>query len=157
MANVKIFTNQGGTGMFIERQARLTLTGKTVDGVGGVIDATDGTIYGLPVGPTGPTGAAATGPTGPTGATGPTAVIAPGSITRTQLAMFTAQGITGTGAPIATPHTLGVDPTPANVFFTITKYDAFSNPEFVGLATDASDITVQVEAGIVYSIIAFAP
>jgi hypothetical protein len=79
------------------------------------------------------------------------------AVTKAKAKMFISGNITGDGAPQVTAHGLGVDPTTANIFFSVISTAAAGDFAFTSLSTDATNVTVTATNTIIYRIMAWAP
>lgn len=93
-----------------------------------------------------------------------TAKLADGSVTSAKLAagvggssLFISATITSDGNPTVIPHGLGVDPTAANVFFSVMDTAATVSWSFTSLTTDATNITVTATSTLKFRAMAQKP
>jgi hypothetical protein len=86
-----------------------------------------------------------------------TGKLAAGAVTKAKTAMFISGNTVGDGMPQVIPHGLGVDPTTANLFFSVIDTAMAGDFAFTNIATDNMNITVTVTANVVYRAMAWAP
>jgi hypothetical protein len=188
-ANVPIYTEQGGTNMFIGDGATLTVqdggtitveAGGTLDGAG-AIEVPDGSITAAKLAADSVTTVkilddnVTTAKIAPLNVTDAelaadsvitskildlnvtTGKLAAGAVTKAKTAMFISGNNVGDGMPQVIPHGLGVDPTTANLFFSVIDTAMAGDFAFTNIATDNMNITVTVTANVVYRAMAWAP
>jgi hypothetical protein len=161
MANVPIYTEQGGTRMVVGEGATLVIEGDLeVAGGGDIVLGDDSVttdmlqddavttpkINNLAVTTAKIAGGAVTTPT-----------LAAGAVTKAKTGMFISGDTVGDGMPQVIPHGLGVDPTTANLFFSVIDTAMAGDFAFTNIATDAMNITVTATANVVYRVQAWAP
>ncbi len=131
MPNVSIYTEQGGKRMVIGQGATLVIEGDLEVEGGGAIDVPDASIT--------------------------TAKLANTAVTKAKAKMFISANQVGTGAPQNIAHGLGVDPTAANVIFSVIDTAAAGDFAFTNIATTNVNVTVTATANVVYRVQVWAP
>jgi hypothetical protein len=151
MANVPIYTEQGGTRMVVGEGATLVIEGDLeVAGGGDIVLGDDSVTTDMLQ-----DDAVTTPKINDLAVT--TAKLSGGAVTKATTKMFISSDQTGTGMPQNIAHGLGVNPTTANILFSVIDTAMAGDFAFTNLATDATNVTVTATANVVYRVQAWAP
>jgi hypothetical protein len=151
MSNVQIRIDQGGNRMVIGPDATLVIEGDLEVAGGGEIVLGDDSVTTDML----QDDAVTTPKINDLAVT--TAKLSGGAVTKATSKIFISGDTVGDGMPQVIPHGLGVNPTTANLFFSVISTAAAGDFAFTNIATDATNITVTATATITYRVWAIAP